>query len=455
MSSTPIHPTSLHDFKGSLHGALIDPSDERYDSARRIWNGSIDKHPAFIVFCVDVSDIISSIEFAHRHDLPVAVRGGGHGFAGYAVCDDGMVIDLSKMKNIHVNLEQRTARVEPGCTNGDLLSATLPYGLATATGIVSDVGIAGLALSAGEGWLSGKYGLTIDNMLEVEMITAAGKRITANSSENADLFWGVRGGTGNFGIVTAFLFQLHPVGQVLRGSVIHPMARARDVLHFYHEYTQQCPDELTIYIDLVTGPQGRPVIMLDACYCGDDLNEGLRLLAPLRAFGSPLVDTIHPMSLLESAKLLNDFFPPGRFIYPEAETFTALSDEVIDTIVAHAMTRPTPLTSIGIRHMHGAITRVEPTATPFPLRSEHYVMQVLAQWTSHEEERQCIDWVNSFHAALTPFVEDLVTISGLGVVSKERLQASYGSNYERLRQVKRIYDPTNFFHMNQNIEPAK
>jgi hypothetical protein len=335
-----------------------------------------------------------------------------------------------------------------------VLRATQPYGLATPTGIVGDVGIAGLTLGGGEGWLSGKYGMVIDNLLAVEMVLADGSVVHASNEEHPDLFWAVRGGSGNFGIITAFTFQLHHVGQVLRGSVIHPISQAREVLRFYREFSSTVPDELTVYADLVTGKGGQPIVMLNACYCGDDLTEGERLLTPLRTFGSPLVDSIHPMSLVEATTLLDDFFPSGRFIYPQTETLDSLNDEVIDIAVAYTMARPSPFSSTGIRHTHGAATRVEPGATAFALRREHYVIQFMAQWTEGESQPY-VDWADHFQADLLPFVQELVPVNWLGEVSKARIQAGYGSNYERLTQAKRTYDPTNFFHMNQNIEPSR
>ncbi|MGH2478747.1 MAG: FAD-binding oxidoreductase, partial [Ktedonobacteraceae bacterium] len=436
MSRTPLHPMSLHEFKSSLHGTLIDPGDERYESTRRVWNGLIDKHPAFIVLCAGVSDIVSSIQFARDQGLTVAVRGGGHGLAGYAVCDDGIVIDLSQMKGIYIDSQQSIAYVEPGCKNADLLRAAQPYGLATTTGIVGDVGIAGLTLGGGEGWLSGKYGLASDNLLAVEMVLADGSVVHASNEEYPDLFWAVRGGSGNFGIITAFTFQLHQVGQVLRGSIIHPISQAQEVLRFYREFSSTVPDELTVYADLVTGKGGQPIIMLNTCYCGDDLAEGERLLIPLRTFGSPLVDSIHPMSLLEATTLLDDFFPSGRCIYPQTETVLSLNDELIDIAVAYTMARPSEMSSTGIRHTHGTTTRIEPSATAFPIRSEHYVIQIMAQWTQGERQPH-VDWANHFQAEIAPFTQELVPVNWLGEVSKARIQAGYGANYERMAQIKR------------------
>src|SRR5579884_3625413 len=453
MSHTPIHPKALQNFKASLHGEVIGPNDEDYESARRVWNAMVDKHPALIVRCVDASDVISAVQFARMQEIEVAVRAGGHDLAGHGVCDDGLVIDLSQMKSIHVDPQQRIARAEPGLTNAEFLRATQQFVLATPPGIVGHVGLAGLTLGGGYGWLSGRYGLTIDNLLAVEIVTADGNLLMASATEHPDLFWAVRGGGGNFGIVTAFTFQLHPLVRVLRGSVIHPMARAREVLHFYREYTRQGPDELTIHANLMPGPDGQPMIMLDACYCGDDHRLGERVLAPLRTFGPPLVDLIHPMSVLEATTLTDAFSPPGRSNYSPSETLLRLSDEVIDTVIAYCTERPSPLSGAVIRHTHGAVTRIKMEATAYAPHQEHYSVQMIAQWTDGETEPY-LDWANRFRAALAPFAIELNYVNSLLDEGEARIRASYGDNYERLVQVKNRYDPTNFFHINQNIKPT-
>jgi FAD/FMN-containing dehydrogenase len=454
MSHSTLHPTILQDFKTSMHGEVINPADADYDNARRVWNGWIDKHPALIARCADVSDVINAIKFARRHDLTVAVRGGGHDLAGHGVCDDGLVIDLSQMKGIQVDPKQHRAHAQPGLTNAEFLRASQPFGLATPTGIVGHVGLSGLTLGGGVGWLSGRFGLMIDNLLAVEIVTADGKLLTASAMEHSDLFWAVRGGGGNFGVVTDFTFQLHPVTQVLRGSVIHPMPRTREVLHFYREYTRQVPDELTVHANLMAGPDGQPMIILDACYYGDDLNEGERVLAPLRTFGPPIVDLIRPMSVLEATTLTDAFSPPGRSNYSPTETLLNLNDEVIGTVIAYCTARPSPLSGAVIRHHHGAPTRIKMNATAYAPRQEHYGVQMIAQWTDGEAQPY-LDWANRFRAAVAPFAIDLCYVNSLLDEGEERVRACYGYNYERLVQVKNRYDPTNFFHVNQNIKPTK
>lgn len=453
MSHTPLHPTALQDFKASLHGEVIGPHEEGYDSARHVWNGMVDRHPALIVRCVDVSDVIRVVQFARSHDLTVAVRAGGHDVSGHGVCDDGLVIDLSQMKGIQVDPEKRVARAEAGLTSGEFLRATQPLGLALPTGVFSTVGLSGLTLGGGIGWLSSRYGLTIDNLLAVEMVTADGSLLTASANEHPDLFWAVRGGGGNFGVVTALTFQLHPLAQVLRGSLIHPLARAREVLRFYREYTRQCPDELTVNANLTTGPDGHPVVILDACYCGDDLTEGERVLAPLRTFGPPLVDLIRPMSVLENTTLLDFVNQPGRFYAYHAEALPHLSDETLAIAIAFATSRPSPLSAVVFYQIHGAAMRIDPGTMAFNLRHDHYILEMIAQWTEGEAQPH-LEWVQRFQEAIKPFAEEGVYVNFLTDEGEARIRASYGPNYERLVQVKNRYDPTNFFHVNQNIKPT-
>ncbi len=452
MSHAPIHPTALQDFKASLHGEVIGPHDEGYESARRLRNAMIDRRPALIVRCVDVSDVISAVQFARGHDLAVAVRAGGHDVSGHGVCDDGLVIDLSLMKGMQVNPEKRIARAEAGLTSGEFLRATQPFGLVIPTGVFSTVGLSGLTLGGGIGWLSSRYGLTIDNLLAIEMVTADGTLLSASASEHPDLFWAVRGGGGNFGVVTALTFQLQPLAQVLRGGVIHPLAHAREVLRFYREYTRQCPDELTVNASLTTGPDGHPVIILDACYCGDDLAEGERVLAPLRTFGPPLVDLIRPMSVLESTMLLDSFSPPGRCHAYHAEALPYLSDEALDTALAFGSARPSPFSNVVFYQIHGAAMRVDPAATAFALRHDHYILEMIAQWVEGQAQPY-IEWVQRFEGAIKPFAEEGVYVNFLTDEGEARVRASYGANYERLVQIKNRYDPENFFHVNQNIKP--
>ncbi len=454
MSHTLLHQKALQNFKASLHGEVISPNDEGYESARRVWNAMVDKHPALIVRCIDVSDVISAVQFARSQDLTVAVRAGGHDVSGHGVCDDGLVIDLAPMKGIHVDPKRRIACAEPGLTSGEFLRETQKFGLAIPSGVFSSVGISGLTLGGGIGWLSSRYGLTIDNLLSVEIVTADGSLLTASATEYPDLFWAVRGGGGNFGVVTALTFQLHLLARVLRGGAIHPMERSREVLRFYREYTRQCPDELTVNASLVTGPDSHPVVILDACYCGDDLAEGERVLAPLRTFGPPIVDLIRPMSVLENTTLLDFANPSGRYYFYHAESLPHLSDEVIDTAIAFGSTCSSPLSAIVFYQIHGTVMRVDPDATAFAQRHDHYILEMIAQWAEGEAQPH-MEWVHRFGAAIKPFASEGVYVNFLTEEGEARIRASYGLNYERLVQIKNRYDPTNFFHINQNIKPTR
>lgn len=451
MSHTPIPPKALQDFKASLHGEVIGPNDEDYESARRVWNAMVDKHPALIVRCVDVSDVISAVQFARNRALEVAVRSGSHDVSGHGVCDDGLVIDLSRMKGIQVDPEQRLARAEPGLTSGEFLHAIQPFELALPTGVFSTIGLSGLTLGGGIGWLSARYGLTIDNLLSVEIVTADGTLLTASATEHPDLFWAVRGGGGNFGVVTALTFRLHTLARVLAGNVIHPLPRAREVLRFYREYTRNSPDELSVHAVLATGPDGHPVIVLGACYCGD-LAEGERILAPLRTFGPPLVDLIRPMTVLEVTTMSDAFAPPGLNFCYRAESLMRLSDEVIETIIAYGPADPSTRAVLH-HHFHGAAMRIDPATTAFALRHDHYVLEMFTGW-AEGEARPHIDWLQQFQAAIKPFASEGVYVNFLADEGEARIRASYGPNYERLVHVKNRYDPTNFFHVNQNIKPT-
>ena len=323
MSQTGKVPETLRNFRESLHGALICPGDENYDSARAVWNGMIDRQPALIIRCADAADVSKAVQFARHEHMPVAVRGGGHSVGGLAICDGGMVIDLSPMKGLQVDPVMSTGRAEAGLTLGEFTRGTQEFGLATTTGIVSTTGLAGLTLGGGIGWLMGKYGLTVDNLLSVDLVTAEGKLLKASASEESDLFWAVRGGGGNFGIVTSFEFQLHPVGQVLAGMVMHPMERAQEVLRFYREYSSAAPDELTAYAAMVTTPDGHPSIGIALCYCGS-LAEGERVIEPVRelvtacrARGVPVVWTRHGTHGLEDGGPFMELRPVLRELEAE------------------------------------------------------------------------------------------------------------------------------------------
>jgi FAD/FMN-containing dehydrogenase len=452
MSKRVTNPMALGDFRACLHGEVILPDDDGYNSARRVWNGMIDNYPAMIIRCANRADVAHAVEFARRKPLPVAVRGGGHSVCGQSICDEGIVIDLSQMKGMRVDPVTCTARAEAGLTLGEFVREMQPFGLVITTGTVAGTGLSGLTLGGGLGWFMGKYGLTIDNLLSVDIVTADGQVKRASASEHPDLFWGVRGGGGNFGIVTAFEFQLHPVGAVLAGKVVYPMSRAREVLRFYREYTSSVPDELTAYACLMTTPDGLPAIAINLCFCGS-LDVGERLVEPVRQFGSPLVDLIRPKSYLKLITQADAGAPEGRYYYEKARTLKELSDEAIETIADSGAACTSPYSLVLIQHVHGAASRVSPTETAFALREQSYVISMLAAWDGGETERH-IAWARACWRALLPFASSGVYVNFLGNEGEERVRAAYGVNYERLVALKNTYDPTNFFSLNQNIRPT-
>ena len=452
MSERATNPLALRDFRARLHGELILPHDDGYDSARRVWNGMIDNYPALICRCADRADVMRAVDFARSQQLAVAVRGGGHSLSGQSVCDGGIVIDLSQMKGMRVDPVKCTARAEAGLTLGEFVRQSQPFGLVTTTGTVAGTGISGLTLGGGLGWFMGKYGLTIDNLLSVEIVTADGRVLTASATSHADLFWGVRGGGGNFGIVTAFEFRMHAVGQVLAGKVVYPMTQAREVLRFYREYTSSAPDELTAYASLMTTSTGRPAIAINLCYCGP-LDEGERAVSPVRKFGVPIVDLIRPKPYLKVVTSADAGAPDGRNYYQKANTLKHLSDEAIDTIADRGAACPSPFSQILIQHVHGAASRVSPTETAFALRDESYVMSIVAAWEDDQADLHKA-WARAFWTAMQPFASKGVYVNFLGDEGEGRVQAAYGVNYDRLVALKNTYDPTNFFSLNQNIRPT-
>jgi hypothetical protein len=443
---------ALSTFQASLRGELICPNESGYESARRVWNGMIDKYPALIVRCVDVVDVVTAVQFGRLHHLSVAVRGGGHSVSGSSVCDGGMVIDLSCMKGVCIDPAKKTAWAQAGLTLGEFVQATQAYGLATTTGTVGGTGLSGLTLGGGLGWFMGKYGLTIDNLLAVDLVTADGRVERASADEHPDLFWAVRGGGGNFGVVTAFEFQLHPVGPVLSGKVVYPMKCAREVLRFYREYTSTAPDELTAYACLATTPDGLPAVAISLCYCGP-LKEGERAVSPVRRFAAPLVDLIRPRSYLKLIERADLGAPAGRCYYEKASTLSALSDEAIEAMVEYGTAFTSPWSQILIQHVHGKASRVGPSETAFALRGESSVICILAGWDDGEADRHRA-WTERCWQALEPFESLGVYVNFLGHEGEGRVRAAYGGNYERLVALKNTYDPTNFFSLNQNIRPT-
>lgn len=445
-------PPALERLRHRWQGELLSPEDPSYNAARRVWNGRIDKHPALIAYCANVAEVVQILQWARDHHLPIAVRSGGHSLSGHSVCEGGLVIDLSQMKGIGIDPEQRMAWAQAGLTLGEFVRATQKWGLATTTGTVAGTGLAGLTLGGGLGWFMGQYGLTIDNLRSVQLVTAEGQVLRASPTEEPDLFWGVRGGGGNFGIVTAFELQLHPVGPVLAGKVLYPLAQAREVLRGYREYTSALPDELTVSASFLTMPDGVPAIAITLCFCGP-LTEGERLVQPLRRFGSPLADLIRPMPYLTLLTRADAGAKSGRCYDAKAQTLQHLSDEAIEVLLAYGARCATPASCLLVQHMHGAASRVDPAQTAFALREEAYVVSIVAAWEDGAAD-QHLGWTEGCWRALEPYASRGVYVNFLGDEGEERIRAAYRGNYRRLQTLKQRYDPTNVFAHTQNIPPA-
>jgi FAD/FMN-containing dehydrogenase len=444
-------------FKTGLRGTLLRPGDEGYDAARKVWNGMIDKKPSFIVQCRGVADVVSAVNFARTNHFPVAIRAGGHNVAGNAVCDAGLVIDLSLMKGIRVDPSRRTARAEGGAIWGELDHETQTFGLATTGGIVSTTGIAGLTLGGGMGFLMRKYGLACDNLLSVDIVSAKGEVLTASATENTDLFWGVRGGGGNFGVVTSLEYKLHPVDKVLGGLLVHPFEKAKDALKFYREFNTTTPDELTCYAVVGTSPDGKPVVVIAICYNGP-IEDGERALQPLRKFGPPLADQVAPMTYEKFQQILTPLYPPGNYHYWKSNFLKGLDDEAIDTILMHFAARPNLMCHVAFEQVGGAVKRVGPEDTAFNHRNAPYNLLIFGVWSDPAESDKCIRWAREFWNAIQPFSSGGVYVNYLGREADEgaeRVKAAYGpQKYQRLVELKNKFDPNNLFRFNQNIKPT-
>ena len=450
-------------FAKSHSGPVLQPGGAGYDDARTIWNAMIDRRPGLIARPENAADVAKAIRFAREHDLVVAVRGGGHNIAGSAVCDGGLVIDLSLMRSIRVDAAKRTAQVGGGATLGDVDRETQAHGLALPLGINSTTGIAGLTLGGGFGWLSRRLGLTIDNLLSAEVVTAGGDVIRASASEHPDLFWAVRGGGGNFGVVTSFEFRLHPVGpEVLAGLVVHPLAAARDVLRFYRDFLPTTPESLSCWFVLRQAPplpflpaawHGKEILALAMCWTGDPA-EGTRVLAPLRGFGQPLADVVGPQPYAGWQTILDPLLGAGMRNYWKSHDFRELPDGLIDVFIDFAGKLPDPQTEIAFAQLGGAVSRVPPEATAYTHRDAQFVVNVHGRWADPAKDAECIGWARDLFRAAGPFATGGVYVNFLTQEEGDRVRAAYGSNYDRLVLLKSRYDPSNLFRGNQNIRPA-
>ena len=454
---TMLEEAAVEGFKSSLRGEMLCPGDEGYDEARKVFNGMVDKKPAIIARCAGVADVINSVNFARTNVLLVSVRGGGHNIPGNSVCDGGMMIDMSRMRSVRVDPVGRTARAEPGVLWAELDHEGQAFGLATTGGTVSDTGIAGLTLGGGIGWLAGKHGLTCDNLLSADIVTADGQFLTASATENEDLFWGVRGGGGNFGVITSFEYQLHPVGQVLAGMVIHPFEKAKEVLKFYRDFSSAIPDEVNTVAGLLTTPDGQPAIAIIACHSGS-IEAGEEALRPLREFGPPLADQIHPMSYEEVQTLLDAIAIPGRQYYIKSLFMKDIGAEAIDTMIAHFSKVTSPLSGIMFQQLGNATNRVGSGETAFSHREARYEWVCLTAWEDPGESEIHIRWTRECAEAMHPFTTGGIYVNQIGTEAEDgvdQIRAAFGASYQRLVALKNKYDPTNLFSHNQNIRPRE
>ncbi len=455
---TVVPKAALKDFQKSLRGPLLMPGSDNYEVARRVWNGMIDRHPALIARCSGAVDVMRSVDFARDHDLLVAVRGGGHSISGKSVCEGGLVIDLSAMRGCRVDPETKTARLVGGSLLGDLDHETQAFGLATTSGTVSHTGAAGLTLGGGHGRLCRGFGLTCDNVLAVDIVTADGKLRRASADENSDLYWGVRGGGGNFGVVTSFDYQLHRLGPtVYGGSLMYPLAQARDILRFYAEFSQALPNELAVDVIILSPAGGKSFLILSICYTGD-FAEGEKLLAPLRTFLKPMADQVGPVNYNKLQTGADSSTPPGKPYYNKSGLMTELSDDVIDTIVdrmesAPGQADPTVTSNVIIQQLGGAVGEVAADATAYVHRDAKYDFVILSGWDDPTFEKQNIAWLKEAYVEIEPHT--IGFYSNHMVDSDEpRVQRAFRSNYDRLVQLKNKYDPDNLFHLNANVKPT-
>jgi FAD/FMN-containing dehydrogenase len=446
--------TQVSRLRAAMRGQVISREDPDYNEARRVFNAMIDRHPAVIARCTGAADVIACVKFARERDLLVAVRSGGHGVAGLAVCDDGLVIDLSRMKTIRIDPQRRVARSDPGATLNEFDRETQAFGLATTMGTISMTGITGLTLGGGLGWLMGKHGLACDNLISADVVTADGRLIVTSADENADLFWALRGGSGNFGVVTSLEYRLHEQGPVFAGLVAHPMSQSAEALRYIREFADGAPDELGLMAAALTLPDGTTITGLAGCYCGD-VNEGEKVLKPLRSFGKPLADQFQVMPYIEFQKAIDWWAEPGKQHYWRSAFLKEINENTVSVLAKFGTNKPMSRSGFGLEFIHGAAARISPDATAFAHRKASYNFLLLGSWEEPAQSPEGMRWVEEFWEGMKPAIGDRVYVNYLGIdESAERVRGAYGENYQRLLAVKNKYDPTNFFRMNQNIQAS-
>jgi FAD/FMN-containing dehydrogenase len=443
----------INAFAEQVQGDLIQPGERDYEEARHIWNALIDKHPGAILKCRSTTDVVAAVKFARDNNILVAVRGGGHNVGGRSLCDDGLIIDLSLMRGVHVDPAQRTVSVQGGATLGDVDRETHVHGLAVPFGVISKTGVGGLTLGGGVGWLVRKYGPTCDNVLSMEVVSADGVVRTASAGENPDLFWALRGGGGNFGVVTSFLYQAYPVSAVFGGLIVYPRAAAREILRTYRAFMDTAPEDLTVYVGLISTPDGTPATAIIPCWSGGDLAEGERAIAPLRKLGEPLMDAVQALPFTAMQSILDDAFPAGTRNYWKSAFVKGLSDEVVDVLVEQAKGMTSPLSGLLIEYYGGVGGRKANDANAFAQRHSDYSIGFMPQWTDPAEDDAQINWAKAAWKAIQPYATGDYLLNYLAEGEQEAVKAAFGPNYPRLVELKRKYDPTNFFSLNQNIQP--
>jgi FAD/FMN-containing dehydrogenase len=459
---TGIDESALAALQSKLKGKLLTSGASGYDEARTVWNAMIDRRPALIAQCANAEDICQAVTFAASKKLMLAVRGGGHNIAGNSVCDGGMMIDLTLMNSVQVDVQNRTARVGPGANLGVIDQATQAHGLATPLGINSTTGISGLTLGGGFGWLSRRYGLTIDNLISAEVIGADGTKRTASATENPDLFWAIRGGGGNFGVVSSFTFRLHEVGpEVLSGLIVHPFEQAGELLRFYRDFVPSLPKEAAVWVVMRDAPplpflpeewHGKKVLVFAACSSGD-FAQTEKALAPLRSFGKPIADVIGPHPYVGFQTAFDPLLAPGYRNYWKTHNFTELTDGLFDVFVKQINAMPGHDSEIFFGQLGGAINEVPVNATAYSARNIEYVMNVHSRWNSPADDEKGIQWARDIFAQAKPYAVQGGYVNFMTEDEGDRIESVYGPNYQRLRELKKKYDPSNLFRMNQNIKP--
>jgi FAD/FMN-containing dehydrogenase len=458
-----ISPDDLQALQSNLTGRICVRGEPGYDEARTIWNAMIDRLPGVVIRCANASDVIGAVRFANARDLDIAVRGGGHNIAGNAVCEGGVLIDLSQMKSVHVDPAARRAWVGPGCTLADVDKQTQAFGLVVPTGINSTTGIAGLTLGGGFGWLTRPFGMTVDNLVGADVVTASGELVHASETENPDLFWGLRGGGGNFGIVTSFEFRLHELGQeVFSGLLVHPFDDARTLLRQYREVATKAPDELTIWTVMRKAPplpfipaewHGREVLFFAVCYAGSNA-DGEKATKELRSLGHPIADVLGPHPYLAWQMAFDPLLTPGARNYWKTHDFATLSDGAIDAIIDAVSHLPGPECEVFMAHVGGAMARMAKDKTAYPFRDAHFIMNVHTRWRDPAGDGDCLAWARALYKATEPFATGSAYVNFMPADDSGRISEVYGDNYKRLVELKRRWDPKNRFRMNHNIDPA-